>query len=87
MINGLTDETHPLHALADAMTLRERFGTLEGIRLAYVGVGNNVCSSLMRMAGRFGWSSPRRRRPATSLTKPSSPPQTRMHVPTAAASA
>ena len=54
VINGLTDETHPLQALADAMTLRERFGTLEGIRLAYVGDGNNVCHSLMRMAGRFG---------------------------------
>jgi ornithine carbamoyltransferase len=54
VINGLTDETHPLQALADAMTLRERFGKLEGIRLAYVGDGNNVCHSLMRVAGRFG---------------------------------
>ena len=54
VINGLTDESHPLQALADAMTLRERFGTLAGIRLAYVGDGNNVCRSLMRIAGRFG---------------------------------
>ena len=54
VINGLTDESHPLQALADAMTLRERFGTLAGIRLAYVGDGNNVCHSLMRIAGRFG---------------------------------
>jgi ornithine carbamoyltransferase len=54
VINGLTDESHPLQALADAMTLRERFGTLEGVRLAYVGDGNNVCHSLMRIAGRFG---------------------------------
>jgi ornithine carbamoyltransferase len=54
VINGLTDETHPLQALADAMTLRERFGTLSGIRLTYVGDGNNVCHSLMRIAGRFG---------------------------------
>ncbi len=54
VINGLTDETHPLQALADAMTLRERFGTLAGLRLAYVGDGNNVCHSLMRIAGRFG---------------------------------
>jgi len=54
VINGLTDETHPLQALADAMTLRERFGTLSGVRLAYVGDGNNVCHSLMRVAGRFG---------------------------------
>jgi ornithine carbamoyltransferase len=54
VINGLTDETHPLQALADAMTLRERFGRLDGIRLAYIGDGNNVCHSLMRIAGRFG---------------------------------
>src|SRR6476646_1101051 len=54
VINGLTDESHPLHALSDAMTLRERFGTLEGLRVAYVGDGNNVCHSLMRIAARFG---------------------------------
>ena len=54
VINGLTDRAHPLQALADAMTLRERFGTLEGLRLAYVGDGNNVCHSLMRLASRFG---------------------------------
>ncbi len=54
VINGLTDEAHPLQALADAMTLRERFGSLAGVRLAYVGDGNNVCNSLMRIAARFG---------------------------------
>jgi ornithine carbamoyltransferase len=54
VINGLTDDSHPLQALADAMTLRERFGALSGIRLAFVGDGNNVCHSLMRIAGRFG---------------------------------
>jgi ornithine carbamoyltransferase len=54
IVNGLTDEAHPMQALADAMTIRERFGTLAGIRLAYVGDGNNVCSSLLRIAGRFG---------------------------------
>jgi ornithine carbamoyltransferase len=54
VINGLTDEAHPLQALADAMTLRERFGALAGLRVAYVGDGNNVCHSLMRIAGRFG---------------------------------
>lgn len=54
VINGLTDEAHPLQALADAMTLRERFGTLAGLRLAYIGDGNNVCHSLMRLAARFG---------------------------------
>lgn len=54
VINGLTDESHPLQALADAMTMRERFGRLEGLRVAYLGDGNNVCHSLMRIAGRFG---------------------------------
>ena len=54
VINGLTDASHPLQALADAMTLRERFGSLAGIRLTYVGDGNNACHSLMRIAARFG---------------------------------
>jgi ornithine carbamoyltransferase len=54
VINGLTDDAHPLQAVADAMTLRERFGTLAGLRVAYVGDGNNVCHSLMRIAARFG---------------------------------
>jgi ornithine carbamoyltransferase len=54
VINGLTDTSHPLQAVADAMTLRERFGSLSGLRVAYVGDGNNVCHSLMRIAGRFG---------------------------------
>jgi ornithine carbamoyltransferase len=54
VINGLTDSTHPLQALADAMTVRERFGQLEGVRIAYLGDGNNVCHSLMRICGRFG---------------------------------
>jgi ornithine carbamoyltransferase len=46
VINGLTDLSHPLQAIADAMTLRERFGSLAGLRLAYVGDGNNVARSL-----------------------------------------
>ena len=54
VINGLTDEAHPLQALADAMTIRERFGRLQGVRVAYLGDGNNVCHSLLRIAGRFG---------------------------------
>lgn len=46
IINALTDEAHPLQALADLQTIRERFGTLEGVRVAWVGDGNNVCVSL-----------------------------------------
>jgi ornithine carbamoyltransferase len=47
VINGLTDDEHPCQALADLMTVRERFGGVEGRRIAYFGDGNNVCSSLM----------------------------------------
>ena len=54
VINGLTDQAHPLQALADVMTLRERFGTVAGLKVVYVGDGNNVCHSLMRIGGRFG---------------------------------
>ena len=54
VINGLTDEFHPLQALADAMTIRERFAQLAGLRVAYLGDGNNVCHSLMQIAARFG---------------------------------
>ena len=46
MINGLTPLHHPCQALADLLTLRERFGDLAGLRLAYVGDGNNVARSL-----------------------------------------
>ncbi len=54
VINGLTPEHHPCQALADLLTLRERFGELEGLRLAYVGDGNNIARSLAilgRIAG------------------------------------
>jgi len=54
VLNGLTDLAHPLQALADAMTIRERLGGLEGVRITYLGDGNNVCHSLMRLAARFG---------------------------------
>jgi ornithine carbamoyltransferase len=54
VINGLTDLAHPLQALADAMTIRERFGAWQGIRLAYLGDGNNVCHSLLVVAARLG---------------------------------
>jgi ornithine carbamoyltransferase len=46
VVNALTPLHHPCQALADLMTLRERFGELEGLRLAYVGDGNNVARSL-----------------------------------------
>jgi ornithine carbamoyltransferase len=46
VINALTPLHHPCQALADLMTLRERFGELRGLRVAYVGDGNNVARSL-----------------------------------------
>jgi ornithine carbamoyltransferase len=54
VVNGLTDYAHPCQALADLMTIRERLGRLSGVRLAYLGDGNNVCVSLMVGAARFG---------------------------------
>ncbi len=54
VLNGLTDDVHPCQALADLMTIRERFGRLSGVRVAYLGDGNNVCRSLMRGASKFG---------------------------------
>jgi len=54
VINGLTDDFHPCQALADVMTIRERFGSLEGVRVAYLGDGNNVCHSLMVACAKLG---------------------------------
>jgi ornithine carbamoyltransferase len=56
VINGLTDDFHPCQALADVMTIRERFGGLEGVRVAYLGDGNNVCHSLMVACAKLGAS-------------------------------
>jgi ornithine carbamoyltransferase len=56
VINGLTDSAHPCQALADVMTIQERFGRLEGVRVAYVGDGNNVLHSLAAACNRLGIS-------------------------------
>lgn len=45
--NALSERCHPIEALSDLLTLRERFGDLTGLKLAYIGDGNNVCHSLM----------------------------------------
>src|SRR5690242_6577026 len=54
VINALSDRFHPCQAYADFFTLRERYATLRGIKLAYIGDGNNVCHSLMTTAARVG---------------------------------
>jgi ornithine carbamoyltransferase len=54
VINALSDLYHPCQALADVQTLEERFGKLDGLKLAFIGDGNNVAHSLMLTAGRLG---------------------------------
>jgi ornithine carbamoyltransferase len=55
VINGLTDSSHPCQALADVMTIREWFGgRLEGLKVVYLGDGNNVCASLMVACAKLG---------------------------------
>ncbi len=54
VINGLTDLHHPCQALGDLMTIREQFGALKGLKLAYIGDGNNVAHSLIEAAAKTG---------------------------------
>ncbi|WP_435167077.1 ornithine carbamoyltransferase [Paenibacillus glycanilyticus] len=54
VINGLTDLSHPCQALADYQTILEHKGRLEGLKLAYIGDGNNVVHSLMMGAAKLG---------------------------------
>jgi ornithine carbamoyltransferase len=54
VINGLTDLAHPCQVLADLFTLREHYGVLKGLRLAWVGDGNNVARSLVEGCGHLG---------------------------------
>ena len=52
--NALTERFHPIEALSDLLTLHDQFGGLKGLKLAYVGDGNNVCHSLMLSAAAAG---------------------------------
>ena len=54
VINGLSDLLHPCQALADFLTVRERFGTVRGFALCYVGDGNNVAHSLLLTGAKLG---------------------------------
>ena len=54
VINGLTDLSHPCQALSDLLTIKEKKGRLKGIKIAYVGDGNNVANSLIEAAAKMG---------------------------------
>ncbi|MBX5437653.1 MAG: ornithine carbamoyltransferase [Alicyclobacillaceae bacterium] len=54
VINGLTDEHHPCQALADALTIWEHKGTLQGVTVCYVGDGNNMANSWLQLAPKLG---------------------------------
>ena len=56
VVNGLSDYTHPCQGLADLLTIREKFGELTGLKLAYIGDGNNVANSLIFGAALSGMS-------------------------------
>jgi|SRR5215218_4309219 len=72
VVNALTDDHHPCQALADLLTIRDRFGALDGLRIAYVGDGNNVAHSLIEAPRCSGWRSRSRPRTATNRTTRSS---------------
>ncbi|MFZ0639535.1 MAG: ornithine carbamoyltransferase [Candidatus Acidiferrales bacterium] len=54
VINALSERCHPCQAFADFFTLEERFGSLRGLKFAYIGDGNNVCHSLLTVGARLG---------------------------------
>jgi ornithine carbamoyltransferase len=56
VLNGLSDQAHPLQAYADLLTLQETFGELKGLKLAYLGDGNNMATSLMLSGAAVGVS-------------------------------
>ena len=56
VVNGLSDYNHPCQAMADALTIQERFGRQKRLSVAFVGDGNNVALSLMHVCAKLGWN-------------------------------
>jgi ornithine carbamoyltransferase len=56
VINGLSDYSHPCQAMADALTIQEKFGKAKGLNVTFVGDGNNVAVSLMQISVLLGWN-------------------------------
>ncbi len=56
VVNGLSDYNHPCQAMADALTIEEKFGKQKGLNIAFVGDGNNVAVSLMHVSTKLGWN-------------------------------
>ncbi len=56
VVNGLSDYNHPCQAMADALTIEEKFGKQKGLNVAFVGDGNNVAVSLMHACVKLGWN-------------------------------
>ncbi len=56
VVNGLSDYNHPCQAMADALTIEEKFGKQKGLCVAFVGDGNNVAVSLLHVCTKLGWS-------------------------------
>jgi len=56
VVNGLSDYNHPCQAMADAMTIQEKFGKAKGLNVTYVGDANNVAVSLMHICAKLGWN-------------------------------
>ena len=56
VINGLTDRSHPCQIMADIMTFQEKHGSISGKKVVWLGDGNNVCTSFLHAAGKFGFN-------------------------------
>jgi len=56
VVNGLSDYNHPCQAMADALTIQEKFGKANGLNVTYIGDGNNVAVSLMHVCVKLGWN-------------------------------